>query len=110
MTAVRFMLDEHLPKDVAAALRRMGIQSYTVHELGRRTASDESHLEFGVLEGWVLVTFDRRLLGIASAMGTHSGVVVGMDQAFSIGGLVRGLQAIAKAESMESMRDYVAYL
>ena len=110
MTAVRFMLDEHLPKDVASALRRIGTESHTVHELGRRTASDESNLEFCLLEGWVLVTFDRKITGIAFAMEAHAGIVVGMDQVFSIGELIRRLQAIADVESTESMQNYVIYL
>ncbi|MCA9824857.1 MAG: DUF5615 family PIN-like protein [Dehalococcoidia bacterium] len=110
MTAVRFMLDEHIHKGVAAGLRREGIESATVHELGRRTASDASHLEFGRQAGWVLVTFDGRLVGLATAMPEHAGVVLGRDQVHSVGQLVRSLAAIAAAQTMESFRSRVPYL
>ena len=104
------MLDEHIAGTVAAGLRRAGIEAATVGELGRRTAADNEHLEFAREHGWIFVTHDRRVPRQARELGSHAGVVLGRDQRFRAGELVRVLRAIAERETMESMFNQVLYL
>jgi predicted nuclease of predicted toxin-antitoxin system len=104
------MLDEHVAGAVAAALQRAGIEAATVAELGRRAQADDDHLRFAVREGWVFVTYDRRVPAQAHALGEHAGVVLGRDRQFSVGALVRLLGDIAERETIESMRSQILYL
>lgn len=109
MTAVRFLLDEHVDKAVAEGLRRRGIDARTVHELGRRGLPDESHVDWAWANGWVIVTGDRDYLRIASRR-QHGGIVFYRRRRATIGGLVRGLERILESETLESMRDEQRYL
>lgn len=43
---IRFHLDEHIDPDIAAALRRHGVDVTTTVDAGLRTAGDDAQLEF----------------------------------------------------------------
>jgi predicted nuclease of predicted toxin-antitoxin system len=104
------MLDEHVSGAIAAGLRRAGIEAATVSELGRRTQTDADHLSYAREQGWVFFTNDRRVPAQARALGGHAGVVVGRDQEFRIGEIVRLLSDIANGNTLESLRSRVLYL
>jgi len=72
---IRFLLDEHIPAAVAAALKQKGIDAATMHELGRRGLSDSEQAKFACAQGWVLVTFDSDYLAMARKEIQHSGIV-----------------------------------
>jgi len=110
VTAVRFLLDEHISGAIASGLRRAGIEAATVPELGRRTRTDTDHLSYAREHGWVFFTSDRRVPAQARALGRHAGVVVGRDQEFRIGEVVRLLADIAERNTMESLASQVVYL
>jgi hypothetical protein len=52
---IRFHLDEHMDPDIAAALRRHGIDVTTTVEVGLRSANDDSQFEYAEsqnVESW----------------------------------------------------------
>jgi predicted nuclease of predicted toxin-antitoxin system len=110
MTAVRFMLDEHIDRAVASGLRRRGVAAQTVHEIGRRGVGDEEHLRWAFAQGWVIVSGDEDFLRLVRGAPNHAGLVYYQRTRFRIGSLVRRLHAIATAETLESMSQRVVYL
>jgi uncharacterized protein with PIN domain len=109
MTGVRFLLDEHLGRALASGLQRRGIEAATVHDVGRRSASDESHLLWARENGWVLATGDQDFVRLAAVHLDHAGIAFYPNRR-SIGTLVRRLSELAAAETMESMRGRVEYI
>jgi hypothetical protein len=104
VTAVRFLLDEHVDHAVALGLRRRGVEARTLHDLGRRALSDESHVEWAREHRWVIVTADDDYLRIASRT-LHAGIVFYRDDRATIGTLIHGLERLAAEETLESMAD-----
>jgi len=56
---VKFYLDEDLSPKIAEILRRIGIDAWSAHEVGRVEASDQNQLEFAAGEKRCLVTRNR---------------------------------------------------
>ena len=69
---IRFHFDEHMDPDIAAALRRHGIDATTTIEAGLRTASDDSQLEYARAQRRVIVTDDADFLRLAGHVGDLS--------------------------------------
>lgn len=88
---VRYHLDENVDFDVAAGLRRHGIDVTTTSELGLRGASDEAQWEFVVAQGRVLVTHDTDFLRMAQKEQHHFGIVYSDKGTRSIGEMIRSL-------------------
>ena len=63
---IRFHLDEHIDPDIAAALRRHGIDVTSMREVGLRTADDGAQLEFARTQQRVIVTDDADFLRVAA--------------------------------------------
>ena len=58
---IRFHLDEHMDPDIAAALRRHGIDATTAVEAGLRAASDDTQFGFALIKTVVKAAFPGRL-------------------------------------------------
>ena len=63
---IRFHLDEQVNPEIALQLRRRGIDVTTTVEVGLRTLSDESQLNFIRQQNRVIFTHDQDFLIIAS--------------------------------------------
>ncbi|MGH2448560.1 MAG: DUF5615 family PIN-like protein [Chloroflexota bacterium] len=57
--SLRFLIDEDSTYQVAAGLRRRGVDAVSVHEADRAGLPDEEQLAFAAAEGRVLVTYNR---------------------------------------------------
>jgi predicted nuclease of predicted toxin-antitoxin system len=74
---LKFKLDENLPADLLALLRREGQDASDVTEEGMRGGQDLSVLQAATAEGRVLLTFDTDFANIRDyPLGSHAGIVV----------------------------------
>ena len=88
---IRFHLDEHIDPDIAAALRRHGIDVTTTIDAGLRTASAVAQLEFAKVHNRVIVTDDADFLRRAAVGTDHPGIVVCHRQQRTVREIIRGL-------------------
>jgi predicted nuclease of predicted toxin-antitoxin system len=92
-----FHLDEHIDPDVAAALRRHGIDVTTTIDAGLRTANDKAQSAFAKSQRRVIVTDDADFLRLAASTADHPGIVVCHRQIHSTRQIIRGLILIYEA-------------
>jgi hypothetical protein len=109
VTAVRFLLDEHVYGAVALGLRRRSIDVQTVHEAGRRGLSDESHVQWAQEHRCVIVTGDDDYLRIGSTT-RHAGIAYYVRDKTTIGSLIRALVDIAESDTLETIDNEVRFL
>lgn len=110
MTAVRFLLDEHLHLAIAGELSRRDIEATNVKDLGLLGASDTELVEWALQEGWVIVTRDRDYPRIARTGASHGGFAFYPHFRMPIGRLLQALVELHRDETRESMRDRLVYL
>lgn len=85
----RLYLDEDVPVQIAAPLRRAGFDVLTTREAGRLQAEDPDQLAFAAREGRVLITLNRddfvRFTKQFAAEGApHAGVLI-LSRSFARG-------------------------
>lgn len=107
---LRYHLDENVDPDVAAGLRRYGIDVTTTFESGLRGQSDNVQWEFVHAEGRVLVTHDTDFLRLAQQLRNHFGVVFCAKGARSVGEIIRSLVLMYEVISTEEMQGQVEYI
>jgi predicted nuclease of predicted toxin-antitoxin system len=103
--AVRFKLDENLPRDTVALLRDAGYDVQTVLEERLGGSADAEVLDVCRSEGRVLVTFDLDFSDVRLyPPATHSGIWVLRPQTQSIDSaltLLKGALRVLKTESTQ---------
>jgi len=73
----RFLIDEDLPRSLAEALRRPGLDARDVRDVGLRGHSDEAIFEFAVAQAMVVVTADVDFGNVLRfPQDRHHGIVV----------------------------------
>ena len=107
---IRFHLDEHIDPDVAAALRRHGVDVTTTVEAGLRTADDGEQMAFATRERRVVVTDDSDFLRMAAISADHTGVVICRRAGLSLRDVIRGLILIYEVLSPEEMVGRVEFV
>ena len=107
---VRFLFDEHIPKQVATALRERAIDIFTIQDARRIGKPDADQLEFSTQERRVLVTFDHDYLRIAAAGVSHTGIVYCTRKSRGISELVKGLVLLNEVLTQEEMVGKVEFL
>ena len=109
--ALRFYLDEQMPVVIAAELKRRGIDTITVNELGLRGDADVNHLQRATEMGRVLCTMDDDFLELAKVAKEHAGIVIGTRKDLkAIGTWVKFLEMMHKSYTSDLMRNQVEYL
>ena len=104
--AVRFKLDENLPRDIVALFRDAGHDVQTVLEERLGGSADAKVLDVCRTEGRVLITFDLDFSDIRLyPPAAHKGIWVLRPQTQSIDSalmLLKGALAVLKTESTHS--------
>jgi predicted nuclease of predicted toxin-antitoxin system len=107
---IRFHLDEQVDPEIAAQLRRRGIDITTTVEVGLRTSSDESQLDFIRQQNRVIITHDKDFLIIASRTSDYPGIVYCQQKTRSLGEIIEGLVLIYEMYTAEDIVGRVEYL
>lgn len=107
---LRFHLDEHVPRAVAVALRRHGIDVTTTPEAGLRQADDLAHLAFALSEGRVLVTHDADFLRYHIQGVDHAGIAYCQKDARTVGQIIEMLRLMHNVLVAEEMENTVEYI
>jgi predicted nuclease of predicted toxin-antitoxin system len=107
---IRFHLDEHIDPDIAAALRRHGVDVTTTPQAGLRTANDDEHLTYAKTQRRVTVTDDVDFLRLAASDPAHPGIVICRRQFLSVREIIRGLILIYEALTPEEMVGHVEFI
>ena len=113
MATIRFFTDEDVYSAIAVALRRASIDVCTTPEVGRRGQSDESQLEWALIEGRVIVTFN--VAHFADLHSTwllqgrrHAGIIVSSQR--PIGDTVLRLLHISNTLDAQAMHNRLEFL
>jgi predicted nuclease of predicted toxin-antitoxin system len=105
-----FHFDEHMDPDIAAALRRHGVDATTTVDVGLRTANDATQFEYAKFQRRVIVTDDADFLRLAAANFTHPGIVICSRQILSTRDIIRGLILIYEVLTAEEMIGRVEFV
>lgn len=105
-----FHLDENVDPDIAAALRRAGIDVTTSQEANLLAASDRAHLEFAKSQCRILVTHDDDFLILDSQGVDHSGITYCQKDTKPLGYIIRMLILLYEVATPEEMKGRVEYL
>lgn len=110
VAAISLYLDENISPKIAEQLKRRGIDTVTVRDLGLLGDTDENHLTRATEAGRVLVTADTDFLIMVSDGTEHAGIAFGVLDALSIGDWVNRLELLANVYSPEDMLNHIEYL
>ncbi len=110
MSRLRFHLDENVDPDIAAALRKRGVDVTTTQGAGLRSAQDEPQWEYALRERRVLVTHDAGFIQRARQAPAHPGVAYCQMNSRSVGQVVEMLILMFEVYSSEEMAGRVQYL
>jgi hypothetical protein len=106
---IKFYLDEHVARAIAAGLRRRGIDVLTAGEANMLSADDEEHLQLAVEQERVIFTQDADFLRLHDRGVPHCGIVYA-PQHTRIGPIVNGLTLIFQVMSPEEMQNHVEFI
>jgi predicted nuclease of predicted toxin-antitoxin system len=110
MSRIRFHLDENANPDIAAALRRRGIDVTTTQETGLRTAKDDPQWAYVLRERRVLVTHDADFIRRAAETPNHPGVCFSGLGRRAIGQIIDMLVLLYEVYAAEDMAGRIEYL
>src|SRR3954470_12055719 len=107
---IRFHLDEHCSHDIAAGLRRRGVDVTTATDAGLLRAPDEQHLAFSLTEGRVMFTQDEDYLALKARVVPHPGIVYCHQNTRTLGEIIDFLVLIWEVFEPEEMANRVEYI
>ena len=116
MSQVRLYFDaDSMQRAVLAGLRARGVDATTALEAGMTDRSDEEQLDFARSQGRVLFSFNAsdfcRIHAELLAQGeSHAGIILALQQRYSIGERVRRLLKLIATKTAEEMGDQVEFL
>ena len=112
--AIKFYMDQHIPRAITSGLRLCGVDVLTAQEDGTEDVTDTVLLDRATELARVLYTFDDDPLVEASHRQKlnipFSGLIYINLRDVSIGKCIRDLEIIAKAGESKELEDFVVYL
>lgn len=105
---IRYHLDEHVPRAVAQALRRKGIDVTMAVEVGLQGASDLQQIQFALAESRMI--FAEDYLSLHTSGVERAGIAYCKQDSRSIGDIIRGLVLIWAVLDPQSVRGTIEYL
>lgn len=107
--------EDSMKNSLIQALRARGINVLTALEVGMLRRSDVEQLDYATQQGRVLFSFNRgdfyRLHTNYLTEGkNHAGIILALQQHYSIGEQMRQLLELIATKSAEAMRNSVVFL
>lgn len=107
------MIDEDAQLSLAKALRARGYDAVHVREIGRRGFEDSAQLEYGILNGRCLFTFNvgdfvELHRAWSDDQREHCGIIVSQQR--SVGECLRRLMAQLQTNTAETIRNQLLFL
>ena len=100
-----------MDKALVSALRARGADVLTAQEAGMIERQDDDHLEFATAKGRVLYSFNVGDYCRLQAQGrTHAGLILALQQRYSVGEQMRRLLRLIAAQPAEAMQNRVEFL
>jgi predicted nuclease of predicted toxin-antitoxin system len=107
---IRSHFNEQIDPNIAAALRRHGVDVTTTIEAGLRSAGDLAQLEYAMTRSRVIVTDDADFLRLDASGIKHAGIAFCHLESISIREIIRGLILIYEVLTPEEMMGRVEFL
>ena len=113
---IRLYFDEDsMDKALVRALRSRGVDVTTALEENMIEQADEEHLGFATTQGRVLYSFNvgdfcRIHTAWLKQNRSHAGIVVSMQQRYSVGGQMRRLLKLVTQVTAEQMSNRIEFL
>src|SRR5437016_4171137 len=107
---IRFHLDEHCDKAIAAGLRRHGIDVTTTAAAGLLHAPDEAHVAYALGQARVIFTQDQDFLRLHASGVRHAGIAYCRQRSRSIGDILDGLVLLWEIYEPEEIFNRVEFL
>lgn len=99
-----------MPVELAAQLRRRGIDAVTVRDLDKLGDDDLRHLRRAAEQGRILCTYDKDFIQLAKQGIEHRGIVFISGKRRAIGVLVKRLEWMYLTYTRDDMKNKVEYL
>jgi len=107
---IRFHLNEHCDPDIAAGLRRHGVDVTTTPEVGLVGATDEQQIAYALTVGRVIFTKDSDYLRLNASGKPHAGIAYCHQRTRSIGEIIDGLILIWEVYDPKEVTGRVEYI
>ena len=109
------MDEDILQRSLILALRTSGVDVITTSDAKKLSCSDEEQLIWAAEQGRAIYSFNTkdfcRLHSTFMAEGIgHAGIIMGVQQRYSIGEQLRGFLNLIAAKSAEQMIDQLVFL
>lgn len=100
-----------MDKALVSALRGRGLDVLTAREANMVERQDDDHLAFAAREGRVLYSFNvGDYCRLHTQVRFRAGLVVALQQRYTVGDQMRRLLRLAAAKSAEDMRNRIEFL
>ncbi len=116
MSQIRIYIDEDaMDSDLVAALRSRGVAVITASDAGLTEGRDEEQLVFATAHQCVLYTFNvsdfyRIHTDWVGAGREHAGMILGLQQRFSISEQLRRILLLRSTTTTANMRNHIEFL
>ena len=115
MTSRLYFDEDSMQHALVNALRARGIDVLTALEAQRIERSDEDHLDFATAQGRVLYSFNvgdfyRLHTSYMEQNKSHAGIVLALQQQYSVGGQMRRLLRLIAHLTAIDMQNRVEFL
>lgn len=107
---LQFLLDEHMPVELAEQLNEKEVDTLTVRDLKKLGAGDPALLAYARNHGRVICTYDSDYVEMARDGAQHVGIVFVPNKRCEIGVMFRFLCLIHAGYSADDMVNMVEYV
>lgn len=116
MSKIRLYLDEDvINRALVESLRNSGVEVMTTSDANKLSCTDEEQLIYATEQNRVIYTYNVgdfcRLHSLYMAQEvSHAGIILGVQQRYSVGQQLRGILNLMATKSAEDMRNQLEFL